>query len=315
MTPGEKLFVRVHSITRETDAIRVCELRALAGVLPPFSCGAHIDIHLENGLTRSYSLLNRPEENDRYLIGVALDAASRGGSRYVHEHVGEGDVLKISAPQNNFPLNETARHSVLIAGGIGITPILSMVRRLTDLGASWELHYCARSRAVAAFTHELAALPRVHFFFDDENQGNYLDLAGVIGAAQIESEFYCCGPTSMLQAFEAATAALPAARVHVEYFTSRQEPDKGGGFVVECARSGKVVTVAPGQTILDALEQSGLTVQFSCRQGICGTCETGILEGIPKHRDDILTQAERDAGKTMMICCSGSRSPKLVLDI
>jgi vanillate O-demethylase ferredoxin subunit len=310
-----KIAVRVRAVTWETDAVRVYDLRALDGTLPPFTAGAHIDLHLKNGMVRSYSLLNHPDERHRYVIGVAHDNASRGGSRYVHERVGPGDVLEIGAPRNNFPLNEAAGHSVLIAGGIGVTPMIGMLKRLVDLRASWQLHYCTRGRSSAAFLEELAAFPSARLFFDDEQNGKLLDLAALVASAPPNSDFYCCGPTGMMKAFENATKGLVPERVHVEYFTAVQDPDKAGGFVVECARSGRSIPVAQGQTILEALQHAGLDVSYSCEQGICGTCETKVLEGIPDHRDQILTQAEQDSGKTMMICCSGAKSAKLVLDI
>jgi tetrachlorobenzoquinone reductase len=309
------LRVRVKAIVWETDDIKLLELRAAAGeALPPFTAGAHLDLHLPTGLVRSYSLVNAETERHRYVIGVARDRASRGGSRWLHDTVRAGDILTIGAPRNNFRLDETAPSSVLVAGGIGITPIMSMVRRLAALRAPWQLHYGARARGAAAFLDELAAFPaHVRLCFEDET--GLLDLPAIVAGALPGSHFYGCGPPGLMAAFEAATAALPPARLHREYFTARAPASRAGGFVVELARSGRVVAVPAGKSIIEALEEAGIAAAHSCRQGVCGTCEVPVVSGIPDHRDGILTDAERAAGKTMMICCSGARSERLVLDL
>jgi vanillate O-demethylase ferredoxin subunit len=190
---------------------------------------------------------------------------------------------------------------------------MSMIDRLSSIGRDWELIYCARTRAAAAFVDALE--DKVRFNFDGEPGGRMLDIGGVVAAAPSTAHLYCCGPLPMLSAFEAATAALPPERVHVEYFTSKGPGAVAGGFRVILAKSCLELDVPPGKTILDTLLDAGVDVPYSCMEGVCGSCETGVLEGIPDHRDLILTEREHAAGKTMMICCSGSRSEKLILDL
>lgn len=312
----ERIEVRVTAIGWETDTIRRLELRPIRGALPAFTAGAHIDVHLPIGLARSYSLLNTQEERHRYVIGVAREPESRGASRYIHDSVSPGDRLVISSPRNLFALEEAAAQTVLVAGGIGVTPMLSMAKRLDQLGRPWKLHYCCRTRDMAAFLDELAPHgDHVELRLDDENR-DFLDIAGLIRAAP-QAHFYCCGPKPMLAAFNAATqaAGLPAARVHVEYFQPVADLVPQGGFTVELARSGRTLAVPPGKTILDTLREAGITTTSSCEAGICGECQVTVLAGIPDHQDSVLSDAERSANKSMMICCSGSKSEKLVLDL
>jgi vanillate O-demethylase ferredoxin subunit len=314
--PAPTIDVRVKSITYEAEDVISLDLRPVGGgTLPPFTAGAHIELHLRNGLPRNYSLANPRRERHRYCVTIQKDPASRGGSRFIHEQVRAGDILTISPPRNNFALVEDAANSVLIAGGIGITPICCMVRRLAELGRPWHLFYAVRSRAKAAFLEELLALGQVHAHFDDESGGNFLDLAAIVRDAAPGTHFYCCGPLPMLAAFEQATAAVPAEQVHVEYFSAKQPVDASGGFDVVLARSGRTVFVPEHSTILDALLAAGVEPAYSCLEGVCGTCETKVLEGIPDHRDVVLTAQERASNRTMMICCSGSKSPRLVLDL
>jgi len=312
----EKIEVRVRAIGWETDAIRRLELRPIDGVLPAFTAGAHIDLHLPIGMTRSYSLLNCQDERHRYVIGVAREPESRGGSRYIHQNIAPGDRLLISAPRNLFALDEAAPRSVLIAGGIGVTPMLSMAKRLDQLGRSWKLHYCCRTRGLAGFLEELAAHgDRIEVRMDDEQQG-FLDIAGLIRAAP-DAHFYCCGPKPMMAAFTAATQAsgLPPARVHVEYFQPVADVEPQGGFLVELAKTGRIIAIPPGKTILETLQAAGVATASSCEAGICGECQVPVLAGIPDHHDSVLGDAERAANRSMMICCSGSKSEKLVLDL
>lgn len=310
------LQVRVKSLTWEAPNIVSYDLRPMAGdELPGFTAGAHIDLSLSNGFVRSYSLLNSQAERHRYVIAVQNDRASRGGSRWIHENVRPGDVLTISGPRNNFPLCETAEMSILVAGGIGITPILSMVDRLSALGRCWQLIYCARKRSGTAFVEALQGRPGVHFNFDEEPGGALLDIAAVIGSAPIGAHLYCCGPLPMLGAFEEATKDIDRSHVHLEYFKVKEPPSVRGGFTVFLARSRREVPVPNGMTILEALRDVGFDVPYSCLEGICGSCETAVLEGVPDHRDLVLTDKERAANKTMMICCSGSKTERLVLDV
>lgn len=316
------LTLRVRALTWEAEGVLGVELVPLQPdtLLPAFGAGAHVDLHLPGNVQRSYSLLNTPGERGRYCIAVNLDAKSRGGSRWVHEALRPGAAITISAPRNNFVLDEQATRTVLIAGGIGITPILSMVRRLNALGQPWQLHYAARTRVQAAFVDTLRELAeagtgQVEFCFDREPGGRMLDLGAIVAALPPDAHVYCCGPLGMLEAFEAATAGLDPARVHVEYFAAKEAAATAGGFRVELRRSGRSVDVAPGQTILDSLIAIGIEPPWSCREGVCGTCETRVLEGIPDHRDLVLSAADHAKNDRMMVCCSGSKSPTLVLDL
>jgi ferredoxin-NADP reductase len=311
------LLLRLTAIAFGAEGIHLYELRMPDGAdVPPFTAGAHIDIHLPNATLRQYSLCNAQSERDRYVIGVKLDPASRGGSRFMHEDLRVGTLLRTSLPRNNFPLAEGASHSVFVAGGIGVTPIRCMVVRLQQLGRSWTLHYGVRRRVEALFLDELRIDPsRLHLHVDEESQGAPLDIGGIIKAAPEDAHLYCCGPGPMLKAFETNTAGWPEGHVHVEYFSSDLPVAAEGGFTVRMAKSGRVVTVQPGQTILDALKAAGVQAPFSCAQGVCGACETRVLDGLPDHRDMILSPQEKAANRTMMICCSGSKTPLLVLDI
>jgi ferredoxin-NADP reductase len=314
--------VLVRSITYEAAGIVALELTPApqSGLreLPAFTAGAHIDLHLRNGFQRSYSLVNPQEERHRYVIAVQNDATSRGGSRFVHESMRVGEVLEISAPRNHFALVEDAPHTVLIAGGIGITPLWCMAQRLEALGRPWELYVCARTgRHAALLPHILQAdrAGRVHLHFDDEQGGRLLDLAAIVNGAAAGTHFYCCGPTPMLGAFEKATSGQPAGCIHTEYFSPKEPPVTEGGFTVVLARSGKSFAVLPGKTILGTLLDNRVDAPYSCTEGVCGECETRVIEGIPDHRDVVLTPDQRAANRTMMICCSGCKGDRLVLDL
>jgi vanillate O-demethylase ferredoxin subunit len=314
------LKLRVHAMTYEADGIFSFDLRSPDGSeLPAFTAGAHLDVCIAPEMERSYSLTNPQDERHRYVIAVCRDAASRGGSKFMCETVRVGDMLTIRAPSNTFELAETPAESVFIGGGIGITPLLGMIRRLEAQGAAWSLHYAARTRNVAAFQDEFAALERVkpgrvHITFDHEPGAAKLDLAAIFGKAVPEAHIYCCGPTGMLLAFEAAAAARAPETVHREYFSPTQEAARGG-FTVELRRSKKSFLVPVDKSILQTLLDNGCRVNHSCTEGVCGTCETRVLEGIPDHRDNVLSPREKAANKAMMICCSGAKTEKLVLDI
>ena len=249
-----------------------------------------------------------------------------------------GKTLKISAPRNNFPLKEDATHTILIAGGIGITPIWCMVQRLGALGRSWKLNYACRSRADMAFLQSLEkfeakyfhlhfddeagkvldiAAAGAQFHFDDENVGKFLDLKGIVGAAPKDAHLYCCGPAPMLSAFEAATADWPRPQIHIEYFTPKQDVTKAkkGGFTVELAKSGQEFFIPEGRTILEVLLDEGIDIDYSCELGICGACEQRVISGTPEHRDSILSEEEQAENTRVMICCAGCKSDRLVLDL
>jgi len=308
--------VRVSAIRYAARDTHLYEFTPLDGrPLPPYAPGAHIDLHLPNGLVRQYSLITAEPDPGSYSVGIKRDPASRGGSRYIHDELRVGKTLKISAPRNNFPLVEDADHVVLLAGGIGITPIWCMVQRLEKLGRSWELHYACRSRSDMAFLSALEAMSSSRFHFDDESEGKFLDVASIVAKAPKGAHLYCCGPTPMLKAFEAATADWPREQVHIEYFTPKQEAAKTGGFTVELARSGKEFIIPEGKSILQVLLDAGVDVDYSCELGICGACEQRVISGIPDHRDAILTEEEQASNTKVMICCAGCKSERLVLDL
>lgn len=311
----------VDAVVPVAQDVRLLELVPVGGPLPGFHAGDHIDLELGPRLVRSYSLVGTPEATPRcYRIAVALAPDGRGGSKLVHS-LREGERVAVRPPVGGFPLVEDAKHTVLIAGGIGITPILSMIRRLAQLDASWELHYAARSTRAAAFLPQLAKLDpedqRVRLYLAEQAERRRVTVGQIVAATAENSHLYCCGPTSLLDDFIAATADLDQERVHYERFQA-----DGGvvaadnkGLTVELARSGRTIEVGDGEAILDALLDAGIDVEFSCMDGVCGSCRTRVLDGTPDHRDSVLTAAERESGETMMVCTSGAKSSHLVLDL
>jgi ferredoxin-NADP reductase len=316
------MFVTVAAITslaRDTNAYTFG--RSDGAALPSYKAGAHIDVHLPNGLTRQFSLV-RPAAADpsRYVVGIKRDPASRGGTSYIFDQLKVGDTLKISVPRNNFPLADSAAPVVLIAGGIGITPIWCMAQELAAQGRPWTLYYSCRSRADMAFLAELEPNDggRVHLHFDDEANGQFLDLAAAIAAAPPDAHFYCCGPTPMLGAFQAIAAGRPAGHVHLEYFAPKDDAAGSGhigGFWVELARSGEEYYIPEGKKILEVLYAAGVDVDYSCELGICGACETRVISGVPEHHDSVLSEEDQASNTKVMICCAGSKTERLVLDL
>ncbi|MFJ4351995.1 PDR/VanB family oxidoreductase [Pseudomonas sp. NPDC089428] len=319
MANASTVSALVHTLRHEADGIISVELRPWGDtVFAPFEAGAHIDLHLPNGLVRSYSLLNSPSDKGRYVVGILRDRSSRGGSRYVHEQLRVGTQLTISQPRNHFALDTRASHSVLVAGGIGITPIYCMFRQLLALGRSAELIYCARSRREAALLEPLAGLgAKVLYHFNDE-KGSLPDLAHYLAGRSSDTHFYCCGPTPMLDAFEAVCEQLGYAHAHIERFSAVEvaaADDALASYSVTLSKSGKTLNVEPGLNLLDVLLEAGCDIDYSCREGVCGSCETRVLEGDIDHRDGVLTKAERAANGSMMVCVSGCKSRRLVLDL
>lgn len=315
----------VYQLRHEAEGIVSVELRPLppaTAFAQAVEAGAHIDLHLAEGLSRSYSLTN-PGERQRYVVAVTRDAASRGGSRHVHELLRVGQTLAIGAPRNHFALDEAGARSVLVAGGIGITPIYAMLQRLAALGRPAHLVYCAASRERAAFVPEIEALAAasgglltVDWHFKRE-RGVRPALDALLVDQPAGTHFYCCGPLSLLDDFERACAQRDPAQVHLERFgaaplAAAQTP--AAGYCVELRRSGRSVQVAPGVALLDALIDAGLNPDYSCREGVCGACELKVISGDVDHRDLILTKQEQAANRSMMICVSGCRSGHLVLD-
>ena len=306
---------RIRAVRWEAQDILGFRLEPLPGEhFAAFTAGAHVDVALAPGLTRSYSLLNDPAQGDAYEIAVQLDPTTRGGSRHIHEQWRAGQCIEVSAPRNNFPLFENASRTILVAGGIGITPMLSMIARLERLGRAWELHYAVRTRERAAFIDRLEHREAVHLTIDDEPATPRLDLQRLLVTAPADTHVYCCGPAGMLDAFREHGASW-GERLHFEYFSADTDIASEGGYRLELRRSRKTVEVQPGETMLDALLNAGVNIGFACSEGICGSCRAQVLDGVPDHRDHFLTPAEKAANCAVMVCCSGSRTPSLTLDL
>ncbi|RCW68756.1 PDR/VanB family oxidoreductase [Pseudorhodoferax soli] len=317
----DTITVKVLRKTQEAQDIASFELaRADGGPLPAFSAGSHIDVQIPGGLTRQYSLCNDDQESHRYRIAVLRDAASRGGSQGMHEQVREGDVLTISTPRNHFPLVRAER-TLLLAGGIGVTPLLCMAQRLGALGADFELHYCTRSAERTAFRAEIAAAPfadRVHLHFDDGDAAQKLDAARLLAAPAPGTHVYVCGPTGFIDHVVGTAAAQgwDQANVHLEYFGAAPQDTSGdGSFAVRIASSGQTYTVAKDQSVVQALLAHGIEILTSCEQGVCGTCVTRVLEGECEHRDLYFTDEEKAKNDQFTPCCSRAKSAVLVLDL
>ena len=317
----ELRLTRVAAVRSVAQDIAAWDLVAIDGrPLAPFSPGSHIDVHVPNGLIRQYSLCSDPADASRYTIAIKREDAGRGGSLTMHQRVEEGDTLAIAGPRNLFPLaaesgDAANGHSLFIAGGIGITPIFAMIRWLAARGQDWELHYCARSERHAAFHSELQTLGRdcVHTYFSETP---LLDVSALLATPRDSTDVYCCGPQPLMQAVKDATAGWPTERVHFEWFAApdvQHAPNQA--FEVELAKSGRVLTIPPDQSILSVLRSEGIVVASACEEGVCGTCETRVLAGQPEHRDMLLSEAERAANGSMMICVSRACSARIVLDL
>lgn len=313
------LAVMVRQIRWESADIVSLELTPVEGTqLPAAQAGDHIDIELPGGLRRSYSLLDAQERPACYRIAVKREADSKGGSRWFHQTARVGAQLRISAPLNNFPLFGDAPHSILIAGGIGITPMLSMMQALNAMHKAWTLYYSARDDHPLAFEQMLTSLERAgsgRIHRHNSRQSGRLDLQHIIDSAAEGTHFYCCGPSGMIDSFLASTQTLAPARVHYERFSSSRPAALAGGFELLLARSGQRLAVHEGQSILDVLLDAGIDAPYACAQGLCGTCKIDVLSGIPDHRDDCLSDEERSSGNCIIACCSGSRSPVLEIDL
>jgi vanillate O-demethylase ferredoxin subunit len=283
--------------------------------LPAFSAGAHIDLHLTEDLIRPYSLCGDPQDRQHYQLGILKDGNSQGGSLAVHA-LREGDAITVSQPRNLFTLDERAGHSLLIGGGIGITPMLAMAAELHAAGRSFTLHYCARSRGQAAFVAQLESAPyagQVCLHFSDQQR---LNLDAVLSDVPPNTHVYVCGPTRLMDAVNDGAKRLgyAAENVHQECFSAEVQTC-GAAFDVVAATSGITVQVLENQTIVEALALAGLKVNVSCKQGICGSCLTDVLEGEPDHRDSYLTDEEKADGDQILLCCSRSKCGRLVIDL
>lgn len=286
------------------------------GPLAAWEPGAHLDLRLEPGLERQYSLCGDPADRHTWRVAVLREPGGRGGSALVHDRLRTGALLLARGPRNHFPLVSAARY-LFIAGGIGITPILSMVAAARAAGADWHLLYGGRRRRSMAFLDELAALGG-QVSVRPEDETGLLDLAGPLAEPRDDTAVYCCGPEPLLAAVEDGCSGWPPGALHLERFAPRPSPGEAvadHAFEVVLARSGLTLTVSPGASVLRAVEEAGVGVLSSCREGTCGTCETTVLDGIPDHRDSVLTGDERDTREFMMICVSRARGPRLVLDL
>jgi vanillate O-demethylase ferredoxin subunit len=313
------LLVRVAARREEAEGIVSFALAALDGAaLPAFSAGAHIDVEVRPGLVRQYSLCNHPSEQHRYLIAVLHTPDSRGGSRGMHESVRLGDTVRISAPKNHFELQPASRY-LLLAGGIGVTPILCMAERLAETGAGFAMHYSCRSPERAAFRERIrdaAFAERVAFHFDSE--GERCDLKAILASEGPGTHLYVCGPPGFIDAVTGAANDLgwERSRVHLEYFAAPPSGTQANGaFEVRIASSGRTIAIPADQSVLGVLQAHGIEIPASCEQGVCGTCLTRVLDGVPEHRDSYLTDEERAANDQFTPCCSRARSGTLVLDL
>ncbi|MEV7398632.1 PDR/VanB family oxidoreductase [Aeromicrobium sp. NPDC092404] len=298
--------------------VRLALGRPDEGELPPWEPGAHVDLHVGEAptLIRQYSLCSSPSDRTRYEVAVLREAESRGGSSYVVDRLAVGDRVPVSAPRNHFALVPSPRY-VFVAGGIGITPIIPMIAAAEAAGSDWTLLYGGRSRGSMAFADELAAAwgPRVSVRPQDEH--GLLDLASVLAIPAPDTAVYCCGPGPLLDAVEAVCTPWPPGALHTERFAPVEGASSDGEdteFEVEFAQFGVTLTVPADRSIMEVADEAGIPITYSCEEGTCGSCEIAVLCGQVDHRDTVLSDAEREAGTSMMICVSRARSSRLVLD-
>lgn len=319
---SDLLAVHVDSVTDETGTIRSFRLVPAGGeALPPYKAGAHVDVYLKNGMVRQYSLTGDPIDKTAYNIAVLNLTDSRGGSASVHSDIGEGDMISISPPRNNFPLNESAPTSVLIAGGIGITPILSMAYRLHELGRDFELHYCSLSPEKTAFYDLLLSGPfarRVRFYHDEDSPDDRLQIDPLLKSISDTTPIYCCGPEGLLQALLTKGEEL-GKNIRFERFSAiLHDSSSSEGldeFEVELADTGVILHVGAEDSILDVLLDNDIEIEFKCEEGLCGTCFVDVIDGIPDHRDSIMNASEHAANTRMATCCSRSATPRLKIRV
>lgn len=310
-------MLTLHIIRRELQGdVTLLTLAHADGIeLPAFSAGAHVDLHLSAELVRPYSLCGDPQDRHHYQLGILKDSRSQGGSLAAHA-LREGDEVQVSTPRNLFALDTRGNHSLLIGGGIGITPMLAMAAELHAAGRSFSLHYACRSRSGAAFVTQLENAPyaeRVQLHFSDEQR---LNLASVLSDVPPNTHVYVCGPTRLMEAVSSLAKNLdyPPDQIHQECFSADVQI-QGNAFEVVAVASGITVQVAENQSIVEALALAGLKVCVSCKQGICGSCLTDVLEGEPDHRDSYLTDEEKADGDQILLCCSRAKGARLIIDL
>lgn len=314
-----RLRLRVVEMRWEAEGVLSLAFAALDGSpLPAWSPGAHLDLHLPNGLVRQYSMCGTAGDPEQWRIAVLHEAAGRGGSAAVHRLVRPGDIVEVVGPRNDFALVESPSY-VFVAGGIGITALLPMLDVAQARGCRWRLVYGGRSRRSMAFVDQLQERYGTSVEVCPQDEVGLLDLDAVLGGPQDDTVVYCCGPEPLLAAVEQICAQRwPAGVLHVERFAAKPDAGQGGRdeeFELVLDRSGRSMTVEPGQSVLDALEAAGVYAVSSCRDGVCGTCEVTVISGVPDHRDSVLSDDEQAANDTMMICVGRSRTPQLVLDL
>ncbi|MBV5286111.1 MAG: oxidoreductase [Methyloversatilis discipulorum] len=321
MATVDTLQVRIARRETEAEGIAGFELGSADGTpLPAFTAGSHIDVMLGDGLIRQYSLCGHPADRSRYRLGVLLDPASRGGSRAMHA-LAEGATLTIRPPRNHFELAADARSHLLLAGGIGVTPLLCMAEQLAADGADFTMHYCTRSPARTAFRSRLANAAwagRVSLHHDDGDAAQAFDMKQVLARPEAGIHLYVCGPKGFMDAVLATARGQgwPEAQIHYEFFAGAPvQTDADTDFEVKLAKSGRVVPVRRDQTVAQALAAAGVELPVSCEQGVCGTCLTRVIDGTPDHRDMYMTPAEQAKNDQFTPCCSRSRGPLLVIDL
>ena len=313
--------LRVSKIEQITSRIKLFELISQAGTpLPGFTAGSHIDVELGNGHERSYSLLNDQGETGRYVIAVLREDGGRGGSRWMHDVLRQGDVIRAAPPENDFRLSEAGDHHILIAGGIGITPILPMAARLRELGHDYAIRYCARSQEEAAFALELAERhgERARFHYDGGVPGCGLDVTSLLANRASAAHTDVCGPYGLIKAVREAGRDWPSGTIHFELFKG-SKVDLGldalnEPFDVVCKRAGKRVTIPAGRSILEVLKDEGFRIRSLCNEGVCGTCRVDLISGEVDHRDECLDEDEH--GEAIQVCVSRAKPGQtLVLDL
>lgn len=307
----------VEAVERAADGVVVLTLVHPEGqTLPAWTPGAHVDLVLTDALVRQYSLCSSPSDSHRLQVGVLRAEESRGGSVFIHDNLAVGGTVRVRGPRNHFALVSSPRY-LFIAGGIGVTPMLPMIEEAEAVGADWELVYGGRSRATMAFLPTLAPygdkvtlLPR-----DEVDLTLSQRIDGLLGTPRPDTLVYCCGPEALLEAVEAACASWPEGSLHLERFHAKAVEGEDTAFEVVLARSGQTLTVPPGKSIFHAVEDLGIPVLGSCHEGVCGTCETVVLEGDVDHRDVVLSDSEKASNETMMVCVSRCRGDRLVIDL
>jgi len=317
------LNLKVIRKTYETPNIVSLELvDPQSNQLPETQAGAHVDVFLPNGLIRQYSISNNATKDCFYRLSILCDTHSRGGSSSIHADIQEGQLLNISQPRNLFPLAQNAKKHILFAGGIGITPLLSMAYSLSNEGADFNLHYCTRSRSLTAFIPEIEQspfAPAVQFYFDNDQNGSQFDLDKIMPKPQEDWHIYVCGPTGFMETVMNRARALkwPESSIHYEFFSAQKVVDdqENGAFEIIVKSTGQKIQVPPDKTAVQALSDAGVQISVACEQGICGTCLTKVVEGVPKHLDQYLTPEEHAENNQFTPCCSRSQTPILVIDV